>query len=112
MKFTLIRASTLALGLIASAAGFAQNAERQVSVQPPVLDAKTSSACAPRDAATGQASGRRSSDYLLQLDDKKHKAVSQACDGAAASSSPQDLRESPTLQGSKHTKTGHVTLMK
>ncbi len=114
MNFNLIRTSTLVLGLglFATVGAYAQSTERKVFVQPHVLDAKVSAVCAPRDAATGQSSGRRSSDYLMQLDDKKRLASAPACDDAASSTSSQTLRESPTLASSKHTQTGHVTLMK
>lgn len=112
MNFNLIRPSTLVIGLLATAGAFAQSTERKVFVQPHVLDAKSSAACAPRDAASGQASGRRSADYLMQIDDKMRLASPPACDSAAPSTSPQALRESPTMASSKHTKTGHVTLMK
>ena len=116
MNFNLIRPSTLALtlglGLFVTAGAYAQSTERKVFVQPHVLDAKVSAVCAPRDAATGQSSGRRSSDYLMQIDDKKRLASAPACDDAASSTSSQTLRESPTLASSKHTRTGHVTLMK
>jgi hypothetical protein len=109
MNFNLIRASTLALTALATAGAFAQSTERRVFVQPHVLEAK-GSVCASRDAASGQATGRRSSDMHLHIDDKTRAAT--ACDSTQPSSSPQDVRESPTLQSSKHTKTGHVTLLK
>ena len=116
MNFKLLRTSTLAIGLgfglFAGPGALAQSTERKVVVQPHVLDAKVSGVCAPRDAATGQSSGRRSSDYLMQIDDKKRLASAPACDSTAPSSSPQEMRESPTLASSKHTKTGHVTLLK
>ena len=111
MNFNLIRPSTLVIGLLVSAGAFAQSAERKVFVQPPVLEVKGSGVCAPRDAATGQASGR-SSDYYLQIDDKKRVASPTACDDGTTAVSPQALRESPTLASSKHTKSGHVTLLK
>jgi hypothetical protein len=108
MNFHLLRSSTLALAALATAGAFAQSTERKVFVQPHVLDVK-GSVCAPRDPASGQASGRRSSDYLMQIDDKKRAA---ACDGSSTAPSPQDVRESPTLSSAKHTKSGHVTLLK
>ena len=110
MNLTLIRPSTLVIGLLATAGAFAQTAERKAFVLPHVLEAK-GSVCAPRDAATGQATGR-SSDYYLQIDDKKRLSSPQACDNGATAASPQALRESPTLDSGKHTKTGHVTLLK
>ena len=109
MNKTLIRTSTLALALIATASAFAQSTERKAFVLPHVLEAKASNVCAPRDVATGQASGKRSADYYLQIDKAAGSAVSATCDDASA----QTQRESPTLQSNKgHTKTGHVTLMK
>lgn len=110
MNFNLIRNSTLALTVFATAGAFAQSTERKVFVQPHILEAKGST-CAPRDVASGQASGRRSSDYLMHLDDKTRSAAT-ACDAGAATTSPQGLRESPTTSSSKHTKSGHVTLLK
>ena len=109
MNFNLIRSSNLALTVLATAGAFAQSSERKDFVQPHVLESK-GSVCAPRDTASGQSSGRRSSDYLLHIDEKKRAAM--ACDGAAAPAGPQDVRESPTLSSSKHTKSGHVTLLK
>ncbi len=65
MNLNLIRTSVLALTVLATAAAYAQSTERKVSLQPHVLDAK-SSVCAQRDVATGQSSGRCSSDDLMQ----------------------------------------------
>ena len=92
MNFNLIRSSTLALSVLATAGAFAQSTERKAFVLPHVLEA-TGSVCAPRDAATGQATGRRSVDMHLQIDEKTRAA----CDNAASS---------------KHTKSGHVSLLK
>ena len=112
MNFKLIRPSTLIIGLLATTGAFAQTAERKAFAMPHVLEVKGSGVCAPRDAASGQASGR-SSDFHLQIDDKKRQASPQACDSTgAAAPNPQPVRESPTLANGTHIKNGHVTVLK
>ena len=95
----------LLIAVLAAGSAFAQSIDGRVHVLPHVLEASARPAAgaqfehsvkAPRDCASGQASGKRVATYDL----KTAKGARTAAPGCA---------DQPSA---KHTKTGHVTLLK
>lgn len=105
MNSSLRTLPALLIAVLAAGSAVAQSVDKRVLVLPHVLEASARPAAAaqaeydvkaPRDCASGQASGKRVATYDLKTA-KGARAVAPSC------------ADQPSA---KHTKTGHVTLLK
>ncbi len=127
MNSTLRTLPALLIAVLATGSAFAQSTDKRALVLPHVLEASAKPVAAaqfeydvkaPRDCASGQSSGKRIATYDLKTA-KGARASAPSCDSTDMAISTQGA---PATKGSvvvdpneppaKHTKTGHVTLMK
>ena len=127
MKTTLTIAAIAFTTLATFGAHAADNKQMQIeswsfgASNPSLASASGGSGCAsgevkaPRDMASGQASGKSVAGYDLKTAKGARMAASPpSCDQSSTAPSPQAVRESPTKSsfGKSKELTGHVTLVK